>query len=206
MTDPLLKLIASGLRLWISSRCDAVGSLDLTLRGSSLALLQGRLEGVDLKARQVRFDGLPLQRVEVSSGPVRLDLALLKPGRMLTLRDPFQVTGSVTLPGTELNVALGSERWRDLADLLAEQLLGVTPLGSIEIDNTVLELRAQVAAQTESVQRRFRLEAAAGTVQFCPLDADGPSTSLPMDPEIRVTGVSLSAGQLTLTGVADVQP
>ena len=180
--------------------------MDLTLRGSSLALLQGRLEGVDLKARQVRFDGLPLQRVEVSSGPVRLDLALLKPGRMLTLRDPFQVTGSVTLPGTELNVALGSERWRDLADWLAEQLLGVTPLGSIAIDNTVLELRAQVAAQTESVQRRFRLEAAAGTVQFCPLDADGPSTSLPMDPAIRVTGVSLSAGQLTLTGVADVQP
>ena len=206
MTDPLLKLIASGLRLWIASRCDAVGALDLTLRGSSLALLQGRLEGVDLKARQVRFDGLPLQRVEVSSGPVRLDLALLKPGRMLTLREPCQVTGSVTRPGTELNVALGSERWRDLADWLAEQLLGVTPLGSIAIDNSVLELRAQVAAQTEFVQRRFRLEAAAGTVQFCPLDADGPSTSLPMDPAIRVTGVSLSAGQLTLTGVADVQP
>ena len=57
MNDPLLRLISSGLRLWIASRCDQVGELDLTLRGSSLALLQGRLEGADLKARQVRFDG-----------------------------------------------------------------------------------------------------------------------------------------------------
>ena len=44
MSDPLLRLISSGLRLWIASRCDQVGELDLTLRGSSLALLQGRLE------------------------------------------------------------------------------------------------------------------------------------------------------------------
>ena len=206
MNDPLLRLISSGLRLWIASRCDQVGELDLTLRGSSLALLQGRLEGADLKARQVRFDGLPLQFAELSSGPIQLDLSLLKPGRMLALRDPFQVKGTVTLPGAELNVSLGSERWRDLADWMAEQLLGVTPLGALCIDNTVLELRAQVSAQTDSIHRRFRLQADAGTVRFCPLDDDAPSTPLPMDPSIRVTDVRLAAGQVTLTGVADVTP
>jgi hypothetical protein len=206
MNDPLLRLISSGLRLWIASRCDQVGELDLTLRGSSLALLQGRLEGADLKARQVRFDGLPLQFAELSSGPIQLDLSLLKPGRMLALRDPFQVKGTVTLPGAELNVSLGSERWRDLADWMAEQLLGVTPLGALCIDNTVLELRAQVSAQTDSIHRRFSLQADAGTVRFCPLDDDAPSTPLPMDPSIRITDVRLAAGQVTLTGVADVSP
>ena len=206
MSDPLLRLISSGLRLWISSRCDQVGELDLTLRGSSLALLQGRLEGADLKARQVRFDGLPLQFAEISSGPIQLDLSLLKPGRMLALRDPFQVNGTVTLPGVELNASLGSERWRDLADWMAEQLLGVTPLGALRIDNTVLELRAQVSAQTDPIRRRFRLQAEAGTVRFCPFDDDAPSTRLPMDPSIRITDVSLSAGQVTLTGVAHVKP
>mgnify|MGYP006263749505 FL=1 len=206
MSDPLLRLISSGLRLWIASRCDQVGELDLTLRGSSLSLLQGRLEGVDLKARQVRFDGLPLQFAEISSGPIQLDLSLLKPGRMLALRDPFQVNGTVTLPGAELNASLGSERWRDLADWMAEQLLGVTPLGALRIDNTVMELRSQVSAQTDPIRRRFRLQAEAGTVRFCPFDDDAPSTRLPMDPSIRITDVCLSAGQVTLTGVADVKP
>ena len=206
MNDPLLRLISSGLRLWIASRCDQVGELDITLRGSSLALLQGRLEGADLKARQVRFDGLPLQFAELSSGPIQLDLSLLKPGRMLALRDPFQVKGTVTLPSAELNASLSSERWRDLADWMAEQLLGVTPLGALHIDNTVLELRAQVSAQTDSIHRRFRLHADAGTVRFFPLDDDAPSTPLPMDPSIRITDVRLAAGQATLTGIADVSP
>ena len=206
MSDPLLRVISSGLRLWIASCCEQVGELDLTLRGSCLSLLQGRLEGMDLKARQVRFDGLHLQFAEISSGPIQLDLALLTPGRMLALRDPFQVNGTVTLPGAELNASLGSERWRDLADWMAEQLLGVTPLGALRIDNTVLELRAQVSAQTDPIHRRFGLQADAGTVRFCPLDDDAPSTRLPMDPSIRITDVSLSAGQVTLTGVADVKP
>ena len=207
MKDPLLQLIASGLRLWIASRCDRVGELDLALRGSSLALLQGRLEGVALKARQVCFQGLPLQHAELTTqGPLRLDLSLLQPGRMLALADVFQVNGAVTLQGPELNGALSSERWRDLADWMAEQLLGVTPLGSLRIDNTLLELRAEVAAQTDSICRRFRLQAGAGTVEFCPVDDDAAPVSLPMDPAIRITDVRLAAGQITLTGVADVNP
>ena len=46
MSDPLLHLIGSGLRLWIASRCDRAGDLDLSLRGSSLALLQGDWRGL----------------------------------------------------------------------------------------------------------------------------------------------------------------
>ena len=66
--------------------------------------------------------------------------------------------------------------------------------------------QAQVAAQADSICRRFRLEAEAGTVQFCPLNEDAPPTALPMDPAIRITDVRLAAGQITLTGVADVTP
>ena len=58
MSDPLLSLISTGLKLWVCSRCDSVGSLDLSLQGSSLGLLRGicreRAGG-----REVCFQGLP---------------------------------------------------------------------------------------------------------------------------------------------------
>ena len=40
MSDPLLRLISSGLTLWLKSRCDRIGDLDLELRGSGFGLLQ----------------------------------------------------------------------------------------------------------------------------------------------------------------------
>ena len=59
MADPLLNVLAGALRLWIRSRCDSLGSLELELIGSSWSLLRGRLDGVSLKARDVCFQGLP---------------------------------------------------------------------------------------------------------------------------------------------------
>ena len=125
MSDPLLQLISTGLGLWIRSRCDQVGDLDLTLQGSSLGLMRGRLQGAVLSARDVRFEGLPLHHAEISSGPIQLDLTWLRPGRMLALKDPFQVNGTVSMPGQPLGDALLSERWRELGDWIAEQLMGL---------------------------------------------------------------------------------
>ena len=52
-TGPLLQLIAGGIKLWIRSRCDSIGELQLELHGSGLGLLRGHLRGAVLMARDV---------------------------------------------------------------------------------------------------------------------------------------------------------
>ena len=98
MADPLLNLLAGALRLWIRSRCDRLGDLQLTLEGSSMSLLRGRLDGARLIARDASFQGLPLQHVDLRSEAVAVDLKLLTPGRMLALQQSFKVKGSVRDP------------------------------------------------------------------------------------------------------------
>ena len=57
-SGPLLQLLSNGLQLWIRSQCDDVGELKLTLQGSALQLLRGKLDGVSLTARKVSFQKL----------------------------------------------------------------------------------------------------------------------------------------------------
>ncbi len=206
MSDPLLQLISAGLGLWIRSRCDHVGDLDLTLQGSSLGLMRGRLEGAVLTARDVRFQGLPLQHAELSSGPIQVDMTWLRPGQMLALKGAFQVSGMVLMPGQPLGDALLSERWRDLGDWLAEQLMGLKPLGQLRIENDELELVATVAAQQDPIRRRFQLRAEDGTVVLSASCSPETRAVLPMDPAIRITDARLGAGMLTLEGRANVSP
>jgi hypothetical protein len=59
-SGPLLQLLSNGLQIWIRAQCDEVGELKLNLQGSALQLLRGKLEGVSLTARKVRFQDLPL--------------------------------------------------------------------------------------------------------------------------------------------------
>ena len=206
MADPLLNVLAGALRLWIRSRCDSLGSLELELIGSSWSLLRGRLDGVSLKARDVCFQGLPLQSVDLSSGAIAVDMKLLSPGQMLALQQPFQVRGEVSFNGRQLNSALLAEPWRWLGDWMAEQLMGLTPLGALRIDADLLELQVPIAAHQDPARRRFRLHAEQGTLCFRPETADDPRTLLPMDPAIRIEHVQLAGGQLALKGRASVTP
>ena len=166
--------------------------------------MRGRLEGVVLTARDVRFQGLPLHHVEISSGPIQVDLTLLRPGQMLALKGPFQVSGMVSMPGQPLGDALLSERWRDLGDWLAEQLMGLKPLGQLRIENDELELMATVAAQQDPIRKRFRLRAEGGTVVLSAADSPETRAVLPMDPAIKITDANLGSGLLTLQGHAIV--
>ena len=200
-SGPVLQLIASGLKLWIRSSCESIGDLQLELQGSGLRLLQGKLDGVTLTARDVRFRGLPLQLADLRSGPIQVTLT---PGGVV-LQQFFDVQGEVTITGRALNEALLSEPWRWLGDWLAEQLMGLTPLGGLLIDNDQMELKAPVAAHKDPARRRFRLRAAQGTVAIQPID-DDRTTLLPMDEGIKIEQAQLQAGILHLQGRARVTP
>ena len=206
MSDPLLKLISGGLKLWLRSRCEQISGLEIELQGTGLGLLSGRLAGVHLTAKDVRFQGLPLHHVELHSEAIVVDLQVLKPGRMLALQHPFKVSGSVTFLGVALNQALLVPPWNWLGDWLAEQLMGVTPLGGLRIDGNTLELCAPISGTQTPLQRHFQLAAAEGTVVFQSEDEQALSTALPMDDNITIEEATLSAGRLVLLGHAQVTP
>ena len=204
-SGPVLQLLASGLQRWIRNRCDSVDELNLALQGSALELLRGRLKGVSLEARRVSFDQLPLMRAELQSGELKTVFKPGQPNQPVQLKDPFAIEGEVVLSGTDLNKALASDRWRWLADLLAEKLMGLTPLRSLAIDNDRMVLTAEVITGKDPVQRSFRLCADQGTIRVNHWDAEG-EFFLPMDPSIRITQARLQGGQLVIRGDATVHP
>ena len=204
-SGPVLQLLASGLQRWIRNQCDSVEELNLALQGSAIELLRGHLKGVSLEARRVSFDQLPLIRAELQSGELKTVFRPGQPNQPVQLQDPFSVEGEVVLSGTDLNKALATDRWRWLADLLAEQLMGLTPLRSLAIDNDRLMLTADVITGKDPVQRSFSLCADQGTIRLNHCDADG-EFFLPMDQSITIMDARLQGGQLLIKGNATIHP
>ena len=204
-SGPLLQLLSNGLQLWIRSQCDEVGELKLNLKGSAMQLLRGKLDGVSLTARKVSFQKLPLMRAELKTGALRAHINPSQPGQPIQLSHPFNIEGEVVLSGADLNRALACDRWRWLGDLLSEQLMGLTPLRALSIDDDLLELQAAVIATQDPVRARFGLQASEGTIQITHLET-GKTFLLPMDPGIHIQNVHLKAGQLILEGKAIISP
>ena len=202
---PVLRLLARGLELWLRQQCDTIGHLEIQLSGSAAALLRGRLEGVSLAARRVVYRQLEFEAVELRSDPIRVRMGPLLRSQGVQLDHPFRIRGQVAFSGDGLNRSLAASEWRSLGDGLAEQLLGLTPLRSLEIDGDRLLLSACGVASEDPIRIAAHLGAADGTVEVRGIDG-GPTVRLPMDPNVTIERAELGQGRLQLEGEARVSP
>jgi hypothetical protein len=204
-SGPVLQLLASGLQVWIRQQCEAVDQLELQLHGSALQLLRGRLEGITLIAAGVEFAGLPMERVELRSGAIQVQMGPLLKGQGVKLEQPFPVRGLVAFSGPGLDRGLGDPRWRGLANALAQDLLGSASLGEVGIREGALVLAT--GAEIGQPQRQLATEpqAVEGVLELHSLDGQR-RTRLPADPNIRIERACIHSDQLELQGEAQVSP
>jgi len=199
----VLSLVARGLELWLRQRCQAVSELEIHLEGSIGEVLRGHLQGVRLRAREVVFQNLSLDRVELRSGAIQVRVGGLLRGQSLRLEHPFRIRGSVRFTGDGLSRSLATPQWQALGDQLCEQLMGVTPLESVRLQGESLILRAQALHGVAQVETRMVLTAEGLEVR--PLDGR-PPLPLPMDSANQLERAEVRSGRMELAGEALVQP
>lgn len=202
----MLKLLAGALQLWLRQQAEVEGHLHLHLHGSALNLLRGRLDGVSLQARRVTYNDLQIELVDLRSGAIRVNTGNLLKGRSLKLDHPFSVSGQVSFCPEGLNRSLSRPRWRGLADWLAEELLGITPLQDLRISGNRLVLVTQGMSAGNRVELETCLAATPDGLAIQAADGQQELLRLPMDPAIALEAARIEAGMLVLEGTAQVTP
>ena len=202
---PLLGLLSRGLELWLRQQCTSIERLEIQLEGSAAQLMRGRLEGVRLRARRVVFQNLRFDRVELGSGAIQVRMGALLRGQSLQLVQPFQVQGTVAFSGPDLGASLATPDWRSLGDDLAEEILGLSPLAGLRIEEERLVLIAHGSGSGIALEVPTNVEAVDGSIEIQSLDG-GARARLPMDPAIRIEQAQIGSGLLQLLGEARVSP
>lgn len=202
---PALALLAKGLELWLRRQCQEVEELELQLAGSLSQLLQGKVQGVSLRARRVVFQNLCLEQVALASDPIRLKLSGLLASQNLQLEHPFLVRGSVVFSAEGLSRSLSMPEWQELTDALCKQILGGGTLEGVQLKDGRLILQTTPHQGEELEALETRIERTATGLQVCPLQGGAPFP-IPLDEAITLERAEVHAGGLEFAGVARVQP
>lgn len=205
---PVLRLLARGLELWLHQQCEAIEELQIQLEGSASQLVRGRLDGVRLQARGVRFQQLRFERVVLRSTPMQVRMGALLRSQTLRLEHPFEITGSVVFSAEGLSRSLTALPWSELGDALAAELLGRGPLAGLRFEGDRLILCSEPAMPGQPLERATRLLIEAGGLVL-QAAAEGPEgcaalARLPRDPNIQFDAAELAGEALTLQGRARV--
>lgn len=200
--QPLLKLLSKALELWLRQQCEAVQSLEIELLGSGRELLRGRLAGVRVQARGVRYQRLELALVDLQVAALQLQLGQLWRGQPLQLPAEIPITGLVGFTPEALSRSLLEPRWQSLADGLAEQLLGVSPVLGLRIQGQQLVFQARGVGRSEPIELATSLRAEQGDLRISA--AGGGEALLVLAPAIAVQRATIEAGMVVLEGSARV--
>ena len=213
---PVIGLLSRGLEIWLRQQCDAIEALDIQLEGSAAQLLRGRLDGVRLRARGVVFQQLEFAQVELRSDPIQVRMGALLRSHSFRLEEAFTFRGLVAFSAAGLRRSLGTPQWRELGEQMAEELLGITPLGDLRIEDDRLILQANPGPGAPPLERAVRVRAVDGTLELRseplpPPPAQQPeletaSLRLPLDPNVQLERAALGGGLLELHGGARVLP
>jgi hypothetical protein len=205
---PVLRLLARGLELWLRQQCQAIEELQIQLEGSAAQLMRGRLDGVRLQARGVRFQELRFERVVLRSATMQVRMGALLRQQSLRLEHPFEISGTVVFSAEGLSRSLTAPPWNALGDALAAELLGQAPLVGLRFDADRLILCARASDQGQPLQRPTRLLIEDGGL-LLRAEAVGPEgtadlSRLPRDANIRFERAQVRGEELELQGRAQV--
>lgn len=203
--SPLLQLLSSALQLWVRQQCQQVESLEIQLLGSALQLLRGRLSGVRVLARGVTYQDLDFEQVELTSSGLTLQIGNLWRRQPLQLQEAFRIRGRVRFSPEGLTRSLARQPWRPLADQLAEDLLGVTPLVALQIRGDRLIFCVQPLATSSPVELETHIQVEAAGLRILALHGS-VNTLLPMDGSIELERASVQGGMVLIEGQAQVTP
>ncbi len=200
-TSPLVKFISAGLKLWIKTRCKSVDELSIDLCGSTLQVLRGNVKNVNLKAERINFDDVLIDTLELDGGPIRL-IFRKGSGRLIEIKDSFNIEGKILLTAEDIKGFLLSERWSILAKQLCRTLTNFDTLHDVEIEENNLYFWT---SNDSTSKTEFNLYADFGTLVIIE-KLHNRKFVLPMDPSIAINKAFVSSGKLNLLGKAVVNP
>jgi hypothetical protein len=149
---------------------------------------------------------LELAEVQLRGEAMEVRIGRLLRRQTLELESPFRVRGTIRFSGEGLNRSLAHPNWNWLADQLAEDLLGIQPLASLNLQDDRLILQACSGGPTGVVvERAARLEARQGSIEVVGVEGEW-SSRLPMDPAIRIETACVGGDHLELGGEATLFP
>ena len=198
MSGPALGLVSQAIRLWLRSVCSRLDQLDLQLEGSMLRLMAGHLQGAQVQARGISFQGLAIDAVALRSEPISIDITPLLQGRPLQLRQRFQVEGWVRFNEAGINRCLQSPALQELGCELSQTFLGSEPLAHFALQSSGVELTGQ---QGKSCRCQLLLEHGVLLLRH-----EQQQVMVPMDPAIAIEQLTLGIGELQLSGRSLVSP
>ena len=191
-----INLIETGIKIWLRSKCKAIKIEKLNILGSTPELLKGQIGGVNILLREVIFQDINFERVEIKSNQIDITPNIRKSGLKITFNKAFDIDSKIHISVSGLNQTINSKSWQSINDWFSRKLLNSNKLIEIDIIKNHLILY-HYNQDKELIPNSFILKCNQGEIiiQSCESNLNH---RFPMDPSISIRKAEIEDQKIIL--------
>ena len=136
----LAKLLERGVRILLTKECKKIAHLKIDLTASSIQIIKGEIQRINITAKDVNYKELFLDEVELKANQIKINFNLTK--KQLKFKDNPRLEFKISLSEDSLNKVLLSKNWNWIKNMINKELLNHKRLENLKISDGRLLIKA----------------------------------------------------------------
>ncbi len=131
-SEIISSILTPAIKFWVRSQLNSTEELDIKIDAGDKQILTGRINKVFLEAKQTIYQGIYINKAEVNTQNIAVNLGEILRGKPLKLLNPIYVVGDIEITSQNLHDSLQSHLLKQALTDLVKLLLENQELNNID--------------------------------------------------------------------------
>ena len=136
----LAKILETGLKVFLKKECNKIGKLKININSSSIQILKGIIQKIQIIAQDVNYKNLLFDKIELEAKEV--EIVFNFKNKELKFKDNLPIDFNISLSEDSIKKILFSNNWSWIGDTVSNKILNQDKLEDLRIKNDNLFIKA----------------------------------------------------------------
>ena len=197
----LAKLLEAGIKIFLKKECKKVGNVKIDIVASSIQILKGIIEKIEIKAEKICYKDLIFDKIELEANEVKINFQIQN--KELEFKNNFIVNFTISLSETSLNKILLSDSWNWIGDMISKEILNRDKLEDLKIINNQISIKALESNNNITQEESVILNTEDGKIYFKD-KSHNKSIQIPLEDKVYIKNLIIKNNKITISAYSSI--
>ena len=197
----LAKLLEKSITIILKKECTKIGKLKLDIIASTIQIISGFIQKVNLKAEDVNYKDLLFDEIELEANELKIIFQLNK--KKLNLKNNSSITFKISLSENSLKKTLTSNSWNWISEIISKEVLNKSRLEDLKLINDQLFIRSFNKINTINEYEQINIKAEKGKI-YLKNSKNNKSIKIPIEDKIYIKKIFIENNLITINAHSSI--
>ncbi len=196
----LAELIKKGIEIFLKKKCRMIKNININISSSNRDILKGEISQLMITAEEVNYNELLFNKIELQTSKLSIHYRIIN--KQINSENSFLLKIKLSITGDSLKKMLISQDWGWIGGLISKELLNVSKLTDLKIENNIIELKGSNMNNTDNKTELVEIKSKEGKIYLKNIN-NIYSMTIPIEDKIYINHINIVEDKININAEAE---